>query len=192
MTFVALDRPGLLALLAGVLGLTGLDILSVSAHTTSLGVALDTFLVTGATLAEVGPETWARLERSLDAALDRRLAVATRLAERRRHYRASERRVIPRVDVDPSGDFTTAFTVRAADRVGLLHDLALAVAGAGLDIRSVTAMTTERIARDTFRVVDEFGEPPTDPASLDAVRRSLLAAADGNPTSETPRDEERP
>jgi [protein-PII] uridylyltransferase len=176
-TVVALDRPGLLATLAGVFALSGLDILAVAAHTTGRGVALDTFVVAGATLAEVDSSVWAKVERSLSAALEGKLAVPVRLAERRSHYRATERRVSPKVRWDAGNDFTTAITVKAADRVGMLHDLALAIGDAGLDIRSVTAVTSDGVARDTFRVVDEYGQPPTDASTLDALGVTLDAVA---------------
>ena len=190
VTIVAVDRPGLLALLSGVVALSGLDILAVSAHTTSRRVALDTFTVTGATLAEVGPSTWARLERSLHAALAGRLAVPTRLAERRGHYRSAERSIVPRVRIAADSDFATSFAVRAADRVGLLHDLALALSRVGFDIRGVTALTSDGVAHDTFRVVDGFGEPVRDAAIIEQARTALLAAADGNPPREDARSEE--
>ncbi len=180
VTIVALDRPGLLSLLAGVLALTGLDILSVSAHTTSRGVALDQFVVTGATLAEVGPETWAKLERSLMAALAGRLAVPVRLSERRRHYARTERSMPPRIGIT-ADDFATVVTVRAADRVGLLHDLAGVLASAGLDIRSVTASSADGVARDTFRAVDGSGQPVTDAELLDTLPGDLASAALGTP-----------
>ncbi len=178
VTVVALDRPGLLSLLAGVIALTGLDILSVSAHTTTRGVALDTFVLTGATLAEVGPETWARFERSLMAALAGRLAVPVRLAERRRHYARTERAMTPRVKIT-ADDFATILSVRCADRVGLLHDLASALADAGLDIRTVTASSADGLARDTFRVVDGAGEPVTDQTLLGSLSSALAEAALG-------------
>jgi UTP:GlnB (protein PII) uridylyltransferase len=82
--------------------------------------------------------------------------------------------------------------VRAADRVGLLHDLALALSSLGLDIRSVTALTSDGVARDTFRVVDAFGQPPRDPGLLARTQAAMLEAADGNPNGHDPGPEERP
>ena len=176
-TIVALDRPGLFATLAGVLSLSGLDILGASAHTTTRGVALDSFTVGPATLADVGHDTWTGLERRLSAAVEGKLAVPVRLAERRAHYASAERRASVQVDIDASGDFSATVGVRAADRVGLLHDLAVAVAHSGLDIRSATAVSADGVAYDTFRVVDGCGEPPHDAELLTALRDALLEAA---------------
>jgi len=56
--------------------------------------------------------------------------------------------------------------VRAADRVGLLYDLAGAFAETGLQIRWARALTKDGVAHDVFHVTDEFGEPVDDPGVL--------------------------
>ena len=61
--------------------------------------------------------------------------------------------------------FTTGVRVRAADRVGLLHDLARAIASQGLDIRRATITTIAGVAADVFDLTDAEGAPP-DPESL--------------------------
>ncbi|MDZ4178753.1 MAG: hypothetical protein U1E29_05925, partial [Coriobacteriia bacterium] len=156
VTIAAHDRPGLLATLAGTFALAGLDILG--GHSASVeggaterrDIALDTFVVTSATLAPIGTETWNRLERTLTAALTGRFAVAVRLAERRRHYapRASGA-LEAHIDEDPRG---ATLHVRAPDRVGLLHDIARSISESGLDVNSLTATSRAGWAEDTFRL----------------------------------------
>jgi len=173
VTVVAVDRPGLFATVAGVLALSGLDILAVDAHTTPSGIAVDTFTVRSATLAAVSADTWARVERSMGLALRDRLAVGVRLAERRRHYRSGARTVEPRLDVYADDPFATVLRVRVTDRVGLLHDIGKAIADSGLDIRSATALTRSGIAEDTFRLTDASGEPPKEAGALGQLRMRL-------------------
>jgi [protein-PII] uridylyltransferase len=165
VTIAAVDRPGLFATLAGVCALAGLDILAADAYPAPDGVALDVFTVHSATLATVGPETWTRFERYLNAGLSSRLALESRLAEKRRHY-AAVRDDAVRVEIGASNAYATAVTVVAPDRIGLLHDLALAMTAGGLDIRWAKATTRDGIVRDVFHVTDAAGEPVTDPGEL--------------------------
>jgi [protein-PII] uridylyltransferase len=172
VTVAAPDRHGLLATLAGVFALAGLDILAVEAVSDPSGVALDTFTLRSATHAAVGPDVWARVERLLDAALRGRFAIGVRLAERRRHYRESVSPV-ERVSIETQDPFVTVVRVRAADRVGLLHDLARAIAESGLEIASMTATTRQGMAEDVFRVQDGSGEAPREAGVLGQLQMRL-------------------
>lgn len=165
VTVAAPDRRGLFASIAGSFALAGLDILSADAFSAPGGVALDVFVVRPDTLAEVGPATWTAFERFLGAALADHLALDVRLAERRRHY-APRAEMEPTVSIERTGSYATALYVTAADRVGLLYDLARALDESGLDIRSATATTRGPLVRDVFRVVDASGEPVDDPGVL--------------------------
>jgi len=164
VTVAAVDRPELLARIAGAMALAGLDILSLDAHGSSERVALDTFVVCSATRRPVTPETFAALERLLAAALRDRLELQTRLAQRRRDYPA--RRTAPVEAEIVSAGWNTAVRVSAPDRPGLLHDLARAVSSAGLDIRWANVMTVDGMARDTFYVTGPDGGPADDPGVL--------------------------
>lgn len=177
VSIAAFDRPGLFARLSGVLALCGLDILDADAHAFRDVVALDSFTVRSATLAPVGPSTWAGLDRHLTAAIEGRLALEVRLAERRRQYPRTARAIVPHVRVDVSTEGITPVRVEAADRVGLLHDLALAITEAGLDIRSATVVTQDGVARDTFMVTDADGRPLRDRHVVSALAERLRAAA---------------
>ncbi len=164
VTIVAPDRPELLGRLAGAMALAGLDILSVDAYRAPDRIALDSFVVASATRRPASTETFSALERLVRAALRDRLELATRLAERRRHYPArSDAAVV--VETIPSG-WDTAVRVTAPDRPGLLHDVARAVSGAGVDIRWAKVHTIDGVARDTFHVVGPDGGPVDDPGVL--------------------------
>jgi [protein-PII] uridylyltransferase len=117
------------------------------------------------TLAEADASTWSTFERYLVAALDDHLELGVRLDERRRLY-ASVPRSEPTVSVEPTGAYATAVYVTAQDRVGLLYDIARAIAECGLDIRWARATTRAGSVRDVFHVVDADGEPVDDPGEL--------------------------
>jgi [protein-PII] uridylyltransferase len=165
VTVAAADRPGLFASIAGALALAGLDILSADAFAAPDSVALDVFVVRSDTLAEADVSTWAAFERYLAAALHDHLALDVRLAERRRRY-APRAEVEPTVSTERTGSYATALYVTAADRVGLLYDLARALGESDLDIRWAKATTRGPLVRDVFHVVDASGEPVDDPGVL--------------------------
>jgi len=174
---VAHDRPELLARIAGALTLAGLDILGVDAYTTAAHIALDVFTVRSATLAAVEHETWQRAERYLHAALADRLELEARLAERRRHYANPRVHVNTHVCIDTSAGFDTAVVVTAPDRVGLLYDIARAIASVGLEIRWAKALTVDGVAKDTFHVVGPDGQAPTDAGILGHVAMRIRERA---------------
>lgn len=164
VTVVAFDRPALLARLAGAIALAGLDILSVDAYGGTGRVALDSFVVRSATGASVTPKTLASVEELAENAIHDRLELASRLAERRRHYPPRVTSAT-KVEVAPTG-WDTTVVVETPDRPGLLHDLAAAVSATGLDIRWARAQTLSGVARDTFHVAGPDGGPVTDPGVL--------------------------
>ncbi len=174
VTVAARDRPFLLSRLAGAFSLAGLDILAFDAYGTTGRIALDTFTVTSATARPLTPEVFARLERLLAAALTDRYELATRLAERRRHYPPRDDSA-PRIEIAPGG-WDTTVRVRTPDRPGLLHDLASAVSATGLDIRRARARTIEGLADDSFHVVGADGGPVDDPGVLGHLTMRLREA----------------
>jgi [protein-PII] uridylyltransferase len=180
LTVATGDRRGLFALIAGVLSVSNLDILAASAFTEASGVVLDVFVVRSATLAPVEHETWSLVERRLRAAIAGHFDVESRLAEKRRHHRAAGPMRAPSVTLDTSYPLATVVRVRAADRPGFLHDMALTLDGAGLDIRMATVETSDGVAVDTFHVVDETGAPLREAPVLEETR-ALLVTASGVP-----------
>ncbi len=175
VTIAAVDRPALFARLAGAIALAGLDILAADAYPAPEGLALDVFTVASATRAPIDPETFVSLERILRAALRDRLELATRLKQRRRHYRPTVSGSVS-VSTEPAG-WGTTLRVSAPDRVGLLHDIARAVAEEGLDIRWAKAMTVNGVAQDTFTVVGPDGGAVTDGGVLGHVSMRVREAA---------------
>lgn len=165
ITFVTRDRHGLFAVFAGVLALAGLDILAADGNGTPGGIALDSFTVRSATLAPVDHAVWSRVERLLDLALKGRLAIKVRLAERARQYRHEPPGKLA-FEIDLNDPYAAVLSVRAPDRVGLLHDIALAIAESGLEIVSATALTRDDTAEDTFRLLDASGDIPREAGLL--------------------------
>jgi [protein-PII] uridylyltransferase len=176
----AADRPGLLANIAGALTLSGLSILTAQAFTLEPGVALDVFELRGAFEAEVSDERWRRFREHLRRALAGRTDLRTKVRELRSHYRQPRTRLEVRVRVDiDSSDYHTVVEVSAADRLGLLFDLATAFAEQRLDVHLAKVATYGARVVDSFYVTEVGGEKLADPSRVDAVRVALSAAARG-------------
>ena len=179
VTVAALDRPGVLASVAGVLAVHGLDVRSADARTDD-GVAVEVFTV------EVPRGSWpdsARLREDLDAVLANRLELTDRLAARAAAY-AGERRpgsartAGPQVVVDNDASASsTVLELRAPDEIGLLHRVTRALFDCDLDVVSARVSTIGHEVVDAFYVRTADGKKVTDPARLEAVGNAVRAAA---------------
>lgn len=153
----AVDRPGLLADVAGALSLEGFDIDAAEGHSLPGRRAAEVFDGTDP-LGRLGDATArARAEGTIHDVLAGRVAVADGLRARRAAYRGAaldgrEIRVV--VAPDESAD-ATVVEVYAPDAVGLLATLARVFADARLDVTTVRAATTGELAVDVFYVRDD-------------------------------------
>jgi [protein-PII] uridylyltransferase len=186
VTVVAKDRPGLLATVAGVLALHGLDVRSADV-TGEGGYAVELF--------DVEPSRrrwpdWQLVADEIDAALRGTLPLDERLAKQARAY-AGERR--PSSPHPASSDVTivndasatsTVIEIRAPDAVGLLYRITKTLFTLELDV------TRARVSTNGYDVVDAFyvrdgasGGKISDRQRIraieDAARAALSADASG-------------
>jgi [protein-PII] uridylyltransferase len=175
LTVVAGDRPGLLARIAGSLSLAGLSILSAEAFTTEDGVALDLFEVEPAYRGDVDEERWRQVRHTLRRALEGRLWLEQRMREKRRHYPPPRTDVEPQVRVlNDASDFSTVVEVEAADRIGLLYDLARAFEELSLDVHLAKVGTYGHRVVDAFYVRDLAGRKVEDAERARGIERAVL------------------
>ena len=150
ITVVAPDRPGLLSRAAGVLALHSLKVhaAELRAHA---GVAVDTFHVSPrfGSLPDV-----ALLREQFTRALSGSLPLADRLAAKERDYADTPHDPpAPRVLwFDDESDGGVVLELRAADRLGLLHDVAAALERCGADVRWARAMQVGGTAIASFSI----------------------------------------
>ncbi len=174
------DRPGLFAMLSGVIAAHGMNILAARITTSRDGVALDAFRVShdGGDVA-IDHERWERVDKTLRAVL----AGTTDVEELvRRSGRpsllAKKRRPVPtRVEIDNavSADFTV-LDVYAGDRVGLLFTITNCLYHLWLEIHLAKITTMVNHVLDVFYVTDNEGRKIEDPERLDMIRRELTQA----------------
>lgn len=169
--------PGALAAFAGTLALNRLDISSAIVHKSGNRVA-DTFDVCPLPGSDFTPERAAELGRVAAEAMSGRRNIGRELAiQRGKQDKVAEHPTS--VELSTDSDLTTGVTVKAEDRLGLLHDIASTLTTYGLRTRSLTALTFGGRAHDAFRVVDASGAPPREAGLLESVRYSLIAACSG-------------
>ncbi|RLV56942.1 [protein-PII] uridylyltransferase [Aeromicrobium phragmitis] len=144
VTIVSVDRPGLLADLAGALATAGLSIRSARIVTVD-DVAVTLWEVSR---PDLDPHVLhQRIRRVLDGTVD----LAARL------FAVDDQ---PRVSVlDVMEQTATLIEVRALDRRGLMWTVARTIADGGHQIRSAHTSTYGDEARDVFYVVDAHGFP---------------------------------
>jgi len=179
LAFVTRDRPGLFAMITGVLAAEGLNILAAQIATSREGIALDAFRVSRPSDEELDPDRAERLETTLRDVLGGEIDVeqlverSARPLLRRKHGR----RIVTTIDID--NDVSDAFTVldvTAGDRMGLLFTITNCLYRLGVDIHlaKVTTMVTQ--ALDAFYVTEQDGRKIEDPARLEEIRSALLQA----------------
>ena len=153
LTVVAPDRPGLFSRVAGALTLSGLTVLAADAASTEGGMAASRFRVAG----DLDDVEWDEVVSTVRHAIDGRLAVEARLADRSRAYRrppaALRLAPAPAVRIDNEASATsTVIEVRAPDRVGVLYRITRALADLDLDIRIAKVSTLGSEVLDAFYV----------------------------------------
>ncbi len=181
LVLVSPDRPGLFSRVSGVLSLNGLTVLEAAVHSDDNDMALEQIRVRN----DFGDEVrWDRVTRDLERALDGRLALEARLAERSRTYLPPRRLpglvTHPEVIVDNrlSND-RTVLEVRARDSVGLLWRITRALHELDLDITSAIIQTIGTDAVDSFYVRGADGRKITDHDHLAEIERALMYAIEG-------------
>ncbi|MGI8683718.1 MAG: [protein-PII] uridylyltransferase [Acidimicrobiales bacterium] len=171
------DHPGVFSRVAGVLALHGLDVQAAVAYSTDDGRALAEFRVADPFRHET---PWSRVVADLEAALDGRLALHARVAERARVYARKESGVPSHpatvVFHADASSVATVIDVETTDGVGVLYRITRALADLDLDIRSAKVQTLGERVVDAFYVRDGRGDKLTDPYMLSEIERAVLFA----------------
>ena len=177
ITVVSPDASGAFSRVAGVLSLHGLDVVSAQAHSDEGGMAASQFRI----IVPDGGLNWRSVKADMERALDHRLAIEARLAERAANYRRRRRTQAAApgpptvVFDDEASSNATVIVVRAVTKVGILHRISKSLGELGLDIRHATVQTMGMEVVDTF-YVRSGGKLVTDAAHRKEIQRALLHA----------------
>ena len=188
LTLASPPLAGLLARVSGVLAYHGITILSAQVHPAEGDMVARSFRVSDYFEECIPEERWDLVARDLAKALEGRIALDYRLAEKAARYASKtplERQPETRVVVEnTASDALTVIEVHARDRVGLLYTLARTLDDLLLDVRLAKVSTMKDRAVDVFYVADAQGEKLVDPDDQREVERAILfALSRGWPTS---------
>jgi [protein-PII] uridylyltransferase len=153
------DRPGLLAAFTGVLAARYLNVSQAVIATWDDGAALEAFVIKSATSPDA-----AALQVACEASLSEALSSA------------------PLLDAQVTFDHCASplysrCDVRATDRVGLLHSIAVALSAAGSDVHAASVSTADGFALDRFDLSHSGGRKlgPADEELITTTIRNGVA-----------------
>jgi [protein-PII] uridylyltransferase len=184
------DRPGLFAMITGVLTAHGMNIVGARITTSRGGIALDSFRVSHLDGREMvlEPERWERVQHVLARVLRGDVDVQALVASSRRP--SILERPAPAEDVtdviadNAVAENYTVLDVLTRDRVGVLFTITYTLHRLGLVIHLAKITTQVHQVFDVFYVTDASGAKITDPARLDHIRGEIarqLQALGGAP-----------
>ncbi len=180
LSVYATDHPGLFSRLAGAIALVGASIVDARIHTSSDGMAIDTFWLQDSERRPfVGGGKRKNLRTAIEEVLGGQRRLADTLAERpsRLPSRARVFTIQPRVLIDNNAsNVYTVVEINALNRDGLLYDVTRAISGAGVSIASAQITTYGERAVDVFYVKDVFGLKITHDSKIEKIRSAILAA----------------
>ena len=173
------DRPGLFAILTGVLAARGMNIVGARIATSDDGIALDAFRVSHLERRAVAldEDRWIKTRELLDDVLAGRRDLGEVMARAEKPGLLDKKRV-PRVATEimvtnEVSDEYTVVDVYTHDRVGLLYRIAQALYALKLDIHLAKISTNVDQVLDVFYVGDAQGRK-LDEAAKETLRTTLL------------------
>jgi [protein-PII] uridylyltransferase len=187
LAIAARDRPGLFAMITGVLAAEGLNILAARIATSDDGVALDAFRISRPSDdPALDDDRVERLETTLRDVLRGRIDVEALVQGSARPWLRRRRGRVVETTIEIDNDVSDAYTVldvTAGDRVGLLFTITncLYHQGVSIHLAKITTMVTQ--ALDAFYVTDLEDRKIRDPGRLSAIREALRTALEPAPAA---------
>ena len=178
ITLATRDRPGLFAMITGVLWARGLNILSADIFTRQSGIALDMVIVERLPDPLHPTELWGRVEHDLDESLKDRAYLDDLLAGKRKPSLLQPKclpRKEDRVLIDEeASDFYTIIEVYTWDRPGVLHAISDTLYKLSVSIQLAKISTPGAQVADVFYVTDLAGEKLGEAEIHEKIRLGLL------------------
>ncbi len=179
---MAPDSTGLLAKLCGTLALHNLEVIAAQIFTWENGIAVDVLNVRSSLNLTYQEQDWQALSHDLGLALNNRLGLAHRLADKQQTIRSAVqalgRRHAPRVLIDNHASSRySIIEVYAAEQPGLLYHITRTLADFGISIyRAKIGSERDQIV-DVFYVLGHDHAKITDQGLQEEITRALLHAA---------------
>jgi len=181
LTVVTQDRPGLFAMLTGVLAMNALNVVSARISTSREGFALDVFRLSHMDRRDLvlDQDTWTRVYARLGAVLrgERTMEEMLHTVQSRSHLAPRNARVPTEVTIDnDSSPYYTLVDVTAPDRMGLLFSVTYVFFQLNLQIHLAKITTNVDQVLDVFYVTDATGQKVANPKTLEIALREQLTS----------------
>jgi [protein-PII] uridylyltransferase len=174
------DRAGLFSRLTGVLALNSINILGAQIFTRSDRIALDIFQVNPPLDPLFAEEIWDKVYEQLSKAIEGKLSLDYRLAQKKPMLKSSSVPVLrteDRVLIENHGsDFQTILEIYTQDRLGLLYTITKTLSDAELNIHFAKISTKIDQVVDVFYVTDLEGQKIYDQDQLEEIQKAILFA----------------
>jgi [protein-PII] uridylyltransferase len=174
------DRPGLFSRLTGVLSINNINILGAQIFTRTDKIALDIFQVQPPLDPLFEEETWEKVHQQLLKAVQGKLALDYRLAQKKPSPLLASGPSIrseSKVVVDNQGsDFFTILEIFSRDRLGLLYNISKTLFEAELNIHCAKISTKVDQVVDVFYVTDLDGQKIRDEEQIEEIKKAILFA----------------
>lgn len=183
ITVYTADHPGLFARIAAAMSLSGANIVDAKIHTTTDGMALDTFFIQDSEgdVYDQG-NRMTRLRETITATLSGEIKTHTELDKREQSNIPNRTKVFiaqPSILVNnEASNIHTVIEVRGRDRVGLLADVTRALFGLSLSISSAHISTFGERVVDVFYVKDMFGLKITNKVKIKNIENKIMDVLD--------------
>ncbi|MFT6556903.1 [protein-PII] uridylyltransferase [Sneathiella sp.] len=181
VTVYTADHPGLFARIAAAMSLSGANFVDAKIHTTTDGMALDSFVV-----QDHEGDVYGRMDKLRTAIRDTlsgKVKAHLELEKRKKSSIPSRTRVFkaePSVLVNNvASNIHTVIEVRGRDRPGLLADLTRTLFTLSVTIASAHISTFGERVVDVFYVKDMFGLKITNKVKIKNIERKLMLALEG-------------
>ncbi|MBM4257143.1 MAG: [protein-PII] uridylyltransferase [Deltaproteobacteria bacterium] len=185
LTIVTRDRPGLFAMLTGVLSSAGLNIAGARISTSEEGLALDVFQLSHADRKEVvmDADTWTHIYSRLAEVLNGKRTLDDLLRATRApsflHNKQSRYGTDVTVDNETSPDYTV-IDITGPDRMGFLFTITYTLFALDLEIHVAKITTNVDHVLDIFYVTDRHGAKVSHPDHItERIRQRLLGTNGG-------------
>ncbi|PHQ70661.1 MAG: [protein-PII] uridylyltransferase, partial [Sneathiella sp.] len=188
VTVYTADHPGLFARITSAMAICGANIVDAKVHTTTDGMAIDSFFIQDAEGKVYGQgERMAKLKTAIEDTLRGARRPHLEIVDRQKSSLPSRTRVFtvqPAVLLDnKASDTHTVIEIRGRDRPGLLAELSRRIFTLSLSISSAHIATYGERAVDVFYVKDSFGLKITNKVKLANIEKKLLLVLSEPPTT---------
>ncbi len=159
LTLITRDRPGLFAILTGILALNHIEILQARVFTWLDGLAVDVFEV-----LTPWPDyrEWDKIFQHFKLVSSGEMDLASALVDKQPLFNTGgkiRKKKVVTVNVDnESSDFFTIIEVDGPRTLGMTYNISSVLSEAGLNIHRAFISTQDNMYTNVFYVVDSFGE----------------------------------